>query len=57
MVKMIERLLPENVRLQSELHARGSITADQGQMEQVLLNLAVNAHMSIIRRRSSRAGS
>lgn len=42
--KMIQRLLGEDVRLHAELDATiGVVRADPGQIEQVLMNLAVNA--------------
>ena len=44
MVKMLPRLLGEDVELQASLdQALGAVKADQGQIEQVLMNLAVNA--------------
>jgi PAS domain S-box-containing protein len=44
MVKMLPRLLGEDVELQASLDpGLGAVKADQGQVEQVLLNLAVNA--------------
>src|SRR5207237_874938 len=42
--KMLRRLIGEHILLQNELDEDiGSIKADPGQMEQVLMNLAVNA--------------
>ncbi len=44
MVKMLPRLLGEDIELQASLDpALGAVKADQSQIEQVLLNLAVNA--------------
>jgi two-component system cell cycle sensor histidine kinase/response regulator CckA len=41
---MVERLIGENIALNMELDTRlGRIRADQGQIEQVILNLVVNA--------------
>ena len=41
---MLERVIGENVQLVSDLAADlGSVKADQGQMEQVIVNLVVNA--------------
>jgi len=42
--KMLGRLLGENIKIESELETDlGNIKADQGQIEQVIINLAVNA--------------
>jgi len=44
MVKMLPRLLGEDIELHATLDpALGAVKADQGQIEQVILNLAVNA--------------
>jgi two-component system cell cycle sensor histidine kinase/response regulator CckA len=44
MVKMLPRLLGEDIELQASLDPElGAVKADQGQIEQVILNLAVNA--------------
>jgi len=44
MEKMLQRLIGEDVRLQVAAPSRlGSVRADPGQLEQVLMNLAVNA--------------
>jgi PAS domain S-box-containing protein len=44
MAKMLPRLLGEDIELQSRLSAGiGEVKADQGQIEQVIMNLAVNA--------------
>jgi nitrogen-specific signal transduction histidine kinase/ActR/RegA family two-component response regulator len=44
MVKMLPRLLGEDIELQATLDPElGAVKADQGQIEQVILNLAVNA--------------
>ncbi|TNF38144.1 MAG: PAS domain S-box protein [Deltaproteobacteria bacterium] len=40
---MLERLLGEDVRLVTSLRARGTVLADAGQLEQIVMNLAVNA--------------
>jgi signal transduction histidine kinase/CheY-like chemotaxis protein len=42
--KMLQRLIGEHIDLRTNLdHALGSVKADQNQMEQVIINLAVNA--------------
>lgn len=44
MEKMLRRVIPENIRLETRLDSSiGNICADPGQLEQVLMNLAVNA--------------
>jgi two-component system cell cycle sensor histidine kinase/response regulator CckA len=44
MVKMLPRLIGEDIALQTSLAADlGRVKADQGQIEQVIMNLAVNA--------------
>jgi two-component system, cell cycle sensor histidine kinase and response regulator CckA len=44
LVKMLQRILGEDVRLQLNLHPRALLTrADAGMLDQVLLNLVVNA--------------
>jgi two-component system, cell cycle sensor histidine kinase and response regulator CckA len=44
MLKMLPRLLGEDIELQASLDpALGAVKADQGQVEQVIMNLAVNA--------------
>jgi PAS domain S-box-containing protein len=40
---MLKRSLGEDIELRASTHAKGRVRADPGQMEQVLLNLAVNA--------------
>ena len=48
MVKMLPRLLGEDIELQLALDADlGVVKADQGQIEQVIMNLAVNARDSM----------
>jgi PAS domain S-box-containing protein len=42
--KMLQRLLGEDIHLQAELHSElGKVKVDPGQVEQVIVNLAVNA--------------
>jgi len=41
--KMLQRLIGEDVRLKTNLRTSFRIKADQGQIEQVIMNLAVNA--------------
>jgi two-component system, cell cycle sensor histidine kinase and response regulator CckA len=44
MVKMLPRLLGEDIAISTSLHpGLGMVKADQGQIEQVIMNLAVNA--------------
>ncbi|HXQ78130.1 MAG TPA: PAS domain S-box protein [Gemmatimonadaceae bacterium] len=40
---MLQRLIGEDIRIESTAAARGYIVADPGQLEQVLVNLVVNA--------------
>ena len=40
---MLRRLIPENIPLELQLNAHCNVRADPGQLEQVLLNLVVNA--------------
>jgi two-component system cell cycle sensor histidine kinase/response regulator CckA len=44
MEPMLRRLLRENVELQLALTPVGTVMIDRGQLEQVLMNLVVNAH-------------
>ncbi|MFO0554080.1 MAG: response regulator [Polyangiaceae bacterium] len=45
MKKLLERLLGAGVELSLEVHERvGKISADYGQIQQIVMNLAVNAH-------------
>jgi PAS domain S-box-containing protein len=41
--RMLRRIIGEDIELETRLTARGSVRADVSQLEQVLLNLAVNA--------------
>ena len=41
--KMLRRLLGEDIELVFELKARGQVEADPGQVEQVIMNLVINA--------------
>src|SRR5258706_2214704 len=48
MEKMLSRLIGENIDLRAELEPNlGSVKADPGQIEQIILNLAVNARDSM----------
>lgn len=40
---MLRRLVPQHVRLETDLRAEGAVEADPAQLEQVVLNLVVNA--------------
>ncbi|MBN9118482.1 MAG: PAS domain S-box protein [Planctomycetes bacterium] len=42
-VRLLGRLLGENIRIDTELNSSARVKIDPGQLEQVLLNLAVNA--------------
>jgi PAS domain S-box-containing protein len=42
-VEMLRRMIGADVALSTELHARGHVKADPGSLEQVTMNLAVNA--------------
>ena len=46
---MLRRLLVENIELRFTLESRGVVRADSGQLEQVIVNLAVNARDSMPR--------
>jgi CheY-like chemotaxis protein len=41
--KLLRRTIPESIDLQIELNTVASVRADRGQLEQVMLNLAINA--------------
>jgi PAS domain S-box-containing protein len=41
--RLLERLIGEDVRIVTALSARGQVLADRGQLEQVIVNLVVNA--------------
>jgi two-component system cell cycle sensor histidine kinase/response regulator CckA len=41
--KMLRRIIPENIAVRTVLRAEGQVRADAGQVEQVIMNLAVNA--------------
>jgi two-component system, cell cycle sensor histidine kinase and response regulator CckA len=41
--KMLRRVIPENVAIVTRLASQGSVRVDAGQVEQVLLNMAINA--------------
>ncbi len=43
MTELLSRLLPPSIELRTELGGAGRVIADRSQLEQVLLNLAVNA--------------
>jgi two-component system, cell cycle sensor histidine kinase and response regulator CckA len=43
MHRLLRRLIGEDINLQHMLNAAGSVKADPGQIEQVIMNLAVNA--------------
>jgi len=43
MESMLRRLLPESIALRLDISSRGVVNADPGQIEQILLNLIVNA--------------
>jgi signal transduction histidine kinase/ActR/RegA family two-component response regulator len=41
--KMLRRIIPKNIEIRTQLKSTGQIVADAGQIEQVIMNLAVNA--------------
>ncbi|MBN1579861.1 MAG: GAF domain-containing protein [Anaerolineae bacterium] len=47
MEDMLRRLIGENINLVTALTSRGSVRADRGQIEQVIMNLVVNARDAI----------
>jgi len=47
--KMLERLIGEDIELKTQLQSElGSVNADPGQIEQVVLNLAINARDAMV---------
>jgi CheY-like chemotaxis protein len=48
--KMLRRLIGEDIQFQTELGSAGHIKADLGQLEQVIMNIAVNARDAMPRR-------
>src|SRR5579863_8011780 len=50
MVKMLQRIIREDVQLQLTLHPTPLLTtADSGMIEQIILNLAVNARDAMVK--------
>jgi two-component system cell cycle sensor histidine kinase/response regulator CckA len=43
LLPMLHRLIVEDIRIETHLNARGAIVADPSQLEQIILNLVVNA--------------
>jgi len=43
LLPMLHRLIVEDIRIDTQLHAEGAIVADPSQLEQIILNLVVNA--------------